>query len=47
MQGPQEADGIHGAPKYLEEIFKNNPNIQFVAIQYKDSGIVYSRLEDK
>lgn len=45
LQGPQEMGGKHGAPKYLEGIFKNNPKIQAIVIQYEDSGVVYSRTE--
>ncbi len=46
LQGPQETDGEHGAPKYLEDIFKNNPKIQSIVIQYEDSGVVYQRMEN-
>ena len=46
MQGPQPI-GENGVPKWVGEIFKENSDIEAIAINKKKSGIVYSKLEEK
>lgn len=46
MQGPQDTGTKGGAPKFVERIFEEYPDIKEIAINKKDSGVIYSRMEE-
>ena len=46
FQGPQPVDDDGGAPVWVADLMDNNPELNQVALSYKDRGVVYSRIPD-
>ena len=45
-QGPQAVNDSGGAPKWVDEVFKNCPSVMQIAVNNKDRGVVWSRMTD-
>lgn len=46
LQGPILVDDDRGAPSWVYELLEQNPEIEFIAVGKKDSGSVYSRIDN-
>lgn len=45
IQGPQPVGEEGGAPEWVYELFKLDPDIEEIAINKKDSGVIYQPMK--
>lgn len=45
--GPQPIGRPGGVPQWVADAMAGNPNIESIAINGKDSGVVFSRMKDE
>ena len=46
FQGPQTVGDEGGAPEWIYELFKLNPDIEAIAINRENSGVVYTPIKE-
>lgn len=47
LQAPQPVDNDGGAPEWVADMLDKNPDIEQIAISWKDKGIVWSRMKEE
>jgi len=47
VKAPMVVDDDQGVPRWIYELLKQNPEIEFIAVGKKESGYVYSRIDSE